>query len=166
MAGHTENSVVIDAPLQLVWDVTNDIPGWPDLFTEYASAEVVESRDNTILFRLTMHPDEENRIWSWVSQRTVNVADRTVHSHRVETGPFAYMQIYWRYEETAEGGTRMTWIQDFSMKPQAPVDDEGMTLRLNTNSPIQMGFIRRRIEALAQTAAGQARTPAGVAEQG
>ncbi|WP_016905305.1 SRPBCC family protein [Streptomyces xiaopingdaonensis] len=155
MAGHTENSVVIAAPLQLVWDLTNDVDGWTDLFTEYAAAEVMERRGNTIRFRLTLHPDEEGRVWSWVSERTLNPDDHTVHAHRLEKGPFAYMQIFWRYEEVPEG-TRMTWIQDFSMKPQAPVDDAGMTKRLNTNSPVQMDAIRRRIEerAKARAAAG------------
>ncbi|MEV6972759.1 SRPBCC family protein [Kitasatospora sp. NPDC093806] len=159
MAGHTENSVVIQAPLKLVWDVTNDVAGWPELFTEYASAEIVERRGETVRFRLTMHPDEEGRVWSWVSDRTVNAADRTVHAHRVETGPFAYMQIFWRYEELPGGGTRMTWIQDFAMKPTAPVDDRGMTDRLNTNSPVQLEIIRRRVEALATGPA----TPAAAA---
>lgn len=163
MAGHTENSVLIDAPLELVWDVTNDVAGWPDLFTEYAETEILDRRGETVRFRLTMHPDEQGRVWAWISDRTVNVADRTVHAHRVETGPFRYMQIYWRYEETPEG-TRMTWVQDFSMKPQAPVDDQGMTERLNTNSPIQMDVIRRKIEALARTAPGPGRAPAAVTE--
>ena len=36
-----DNSVVIDAPMELVWDMTNDVAGWPDLFTEYASAEIL-----------------------------------------------------------------------------------------------------------------------------
>ncbi len=164
MAGHTENGIIIKAPLQLVWDVTNDVANWPDLFTEYALAEVLETRGETVRFRLTMHPDDEGRIWSWVSERTPNTTDRTVHAHRVETGPFLYMQIFWRYEEVEEG-TRMTWVQDFSMKPQAPVDDQGMTKMLNTNSPVQLEIIRGKVEALARTAADSGLTPVGATEQ-
>ena len=40
----------------------------------------------------------------------------------------------------------MRWMQDFAMKPGAPVDDEGMTKRINHNSRIQMELIREKVE--------------------
>jgi aromatase len=151
MAGHTEATVVIDAPLDLVWDMTNDVEAWPQLFTEYASAEILAREGDSITFRLTMHPDENGISWTWVSRRTADRRRREVHSHRVETGPFEYMKIYWVYREE-DGKTRMTWIQDFAMKPTAPVDDQAMTDRINTNSPVQMAAIRQQIEAAAEHA--------------
>ncbi|MGH3264113.1 MAG: SRPBCC family protein, partial [Trebonia sp.] len=111
MAGHTEQSIVIDAPFQLVWDMTNDVPSWPDLYSEYAAAAVLQREGDTVTFRLTMHPDENGTVWSWVSQRTMDRAARKVFAHRVETGPFEYMNIYWAYADEPGGGTRMTWIQ-------------------------------------------------------
>jgi aromatase len=149
MSGHTDNSILIAAPLQLVWDITNDIENWPGLYTEYAATEVLERREATVRFRLTMHPDEQGRVWSWVSQRTANEADRTVSAHRVETGPFEYMQIWWSYREE-DGGTRLRWVQDFEMKPQAPVDDAGMVDHLNRSTAVQLAVIRDRIEAAAK----------------
>ena len=150
MAGHTENSVVIDAPFQLVWDMTNDVANWTNLFTEYKSAEILQSTADTVTFRLTMHPDENGIEWSWVSRRKVDVANREVHAHRVETGPFEYMLIHWIYSTEADGSVRMTWIQDFRMKPTAPVDDQQMADRLNHNSPIQLNVIKQKIEAAAR----------------
>ncbi|RKR92297.1 aromatase [Micromonospora pisi] len=147
--GHTENSVVILAPRQLVWDLTNDVSAWPGLFTEYQLAEVLEQRGNRVLFRLTMFPDENGIAWSWVSERTMDPVEFEVHARRVETGPFAYMRIYWRYDEVP-GGTRMTWVQDFAMKPTAPVNNAQMTERINTNSRIQLNIIRDRIELAAR----------------
>lgn len=149
MAGHTEQSIVIDAPFQLVWDMTNDVANWTNLFTEYAKAEVLESTEDTVTFRLTMHPDENGISWSWVSQRRADVVNRQVHAHRVETGPFEYMLIHWIYTEEADG-IRMTWFQDFQMKPTAPVNDKQMTDRLNHNSPIQLNVIKQKIEAAAR----------------
>ena len=70
MAAHTENEVVINAPLELVWSVTNDLPAWPNLFTEYAAVEILERDGDSVLFRLTLHPDEEGKVWSWTSRRT------------------------------------------------------------------------------------------------
>ncbi|WBB76269.1 SRPBCC family protein [Micromonospora sp. WMMD1128] len=143
--GHTENAVDIAAPLPLVWEITNDVAGWTDLFTEYAVAEILHRDGDTVRFRLTMHPDENGVAWSWVSERTADPTTRQVHARRVETGPFEYMRIHWRYDEIP-GGTRMTWTQDFAMKPTAPVDNAGMTARINTNSAIQLAVIKEKIE--------------------
>ena len=149
MAAQTENEIVIDAPLDLVWTMTNDVANWPNLFTEYAEAEILERRGDTIRFRLTMHPDENGRVWSWVSERTADPATYTVKAHRVETGPFEFMNIQWFYEP-ANGGTKMRWMQEFEMKPSAPLDDAGMAARINTNTPIQMRAIKEKIEQKAR----------------
>ncbi|OAH09670.1 SRPBCC family protein [Streptomyces jeddahensis] len=151
MSGHTENEITIAAPLDLVWDMTNDIENWPQLFSEYASVEVLEREGDKTTFRLTMHPDENGKVWSWVSER---VADRNalkVRARRVETGPFEYMNIEWVYSETPDG-VRMHWTQDFAMKPEAPVDDAWMTDNINRNSVVQMQLIRDKIEERAHQA--------------
>ncbi len=145
MPAHTENAIVIDAPLDLVWEMTNDVANWPNLFTEYADVQILEQTGNTVRFRLTMHPDENGKVWSWVSERTVDPETHTVKAHRVETGPFEYMNIHWFYEPV-EGGTKMRWVQDFGMKPNAPLNDEEMAARINQNSPIQMQAIKEKIE--------------------
>jgi aromatase len=148
MAGHTDNSVVIAAPLDLVWDLTNDVANWPNLFSEYASAEILDETGGTIRFRLTMHPDEQGNAWSWVSERTPDPATRTVTAHRVETGFFEYMEIRWSYREVRDG-VEMRWVQDFHMKPAAPIDDAGMTQRLNRNTAVQLALIKDKVEQVA-----------------
>ncbi|WP_055549150.1 SRPBCC family protein [Streptomyces sp. NBRC 110028] len=153
MTGHTDNDILIKAPLDLVWDMTNDLENWPNLFSEYASVEVLQRNGDTTTFRLTMHPDENGKVWSWVSERETARDVRTVWARRVETGPFAFMNIRWEYEEEAEG-TRMRWTQDFEMKPDAPVDDAGMTEHINRNSRIQMELIRDKIEQRARARVG------------
>jgi aromatase len=145
MSGHTENEIIIAAPLDLVWDMTNDLDNWPQLFSEYAAIEILGREGRTTTFRLTMHPDENGKVWSWVSERTTDRAACTVKARRVETGPFQHMDIRWEYSEVPNG-TRMHWAQDFAMKPEAPVDDAWMTDNINKNSAIQMGLIRDKIE--------------------
>jgi aromatase len=156
MAGHTDNTITIEAPMDLVWEMTDDVESWPGLFSEYATAEILEQDGHTVRFRLTMHPDEQGRVWSWISERTSDPVTRTVRAHRVETGPFQYMNIYWEYTPAADGGVRMRWVQDFSMKPGAPADDTGMTRHINANSRIQMERIKGLVE---RAAAERARTP-------
>ncbi|GGO82168.1 SRPBCC family protein [Nonomuraea cavernae] len=148
MAVHTENQIVIAAPMEVVWTMTNDVDNWPRLFDEYAAAEILERHGNTVRFRLTMHPDADGNAWSWVSERTMDPRTRTVRAHRVETGWFEYMNIAWDYSEV-DGGVLMRWKQDFQMKPEAPLDDTAMAARINANSVVQLDLIRRRVEAAA-----------------
>lgn len=146
MAGHTDNEIVIDAPFDRVWRMTNDVANWPRLFSEYAEAVILEQRGDTVRFRLSLHPDENGKTWSWVSERTPDPATRTVRAHRVDTGVFKYMSLFWEYEDLG-GRVRMRWVQDFEMKPGAPLDDAGMTDRLNTNSAGQQKLIKDKVEA-------------------
>lgn len=148
MSGHTDNSIVINAPLDLVWDITNDVESWSSLFSEYSISEIVERRGDTVRFRLALHPDENGTVWSWVSERTADPESKTVRSARVETGVFKYMALFWEYLQE-DDGVRMRWVQDFEMKPIAPINDEQMTARLNTNTAIQMQLIKEKVEAAA-----------------
>lgn len=147
MTGHTDNSILIQAPMDVVWNMTNNVSDWPNLFSEYASAEILERDGDTVTFRLTMHPDEQGTAWSWVSRRTCDPVTRTVVAHRVETGPFEFMNIRWEYTSTEEGAVRMRWIQDFRMKPDAPVTDDAMTEHLNRSTVVQMRLIKDKVEA-------------------
>jgi aromatase len=148
MAGHTDNSVVIDKPIDEVWQRMNDLENWTNLFTEYSSVEILEREGNTVKFRLTTHPDPEydGQVWSWVSERTMDPENYKTTSHRIETGPFEYMNIEW-YFEPADGGTKMRWVQDFSMKESAPANDEQAQDYLNKNTAEQMKAIKERLES-------------------
>ncbi|HET9142519.1 SRPBCC family protein [Actinophytocola sp.] len=148
MSGHTDNSIVINAPMDLVWDITNDVESWTSLFSEYSVAEIIERRGPSVRFRLALHPDENGKVWSWVSERTPDPQSRTVRSARVETGVFKYMSLFWEYTQE-DDGVRMRWVQDFEMKPIAPVTDEQMTARLNHNTAIQLELIKGKVEAAA-----------------
>ncbi len=109
--GHTRNSIVIDAPYSLVFDISNKIERWTELFgKEYVKAEVLERKGNEITFRLT---DDENK--SWVSKRWLDKEHRfAVASRHEPMFPFKYMKIVWFYIEGPDG-VEMIWIQDFEM---------------------------------------------------
>lgn len=154
MAAHTDNSVLVEAPRDFVWERMMNIEDWPNLFSEYAQAEVLEQDGDRVQFRLTTHPDPEydGQVWSWVSERVADPDNYTSKSRRIETGPFEYMEIEWFFEEV-EGGTNMRWVQDFSMKPGAPANDEQAEQYMNKNTKEQMGVIKERLE---EGAGGQA----------
>jgi aromatase len=145
MPAHTDNTIVIDAPLDLVWETMNAVERWPELFTEYASAEILERNGATVRFRLTTYPDPEydGQVWSWVSERTVDSSTHTSHARRIETGPFEFMKIDWSFT-AVEDGTEMRWQQRFTMKD--PSDDDAWEDGINRNTRIQMQVIKERIE--------------------
>lgn len=151
MSGHTDNSILIAAPMDLVWRMTNDVEAWPRLFSEYSTTEVVERRGDSVRFKIALHPDENGTVWSWMSERTADPRSRTVRSHRVETGVFKYMSLFWEYVQE-DGGVRLRFVQDFEMKPGAPLDDAGMTERLNRNTAVQLRLIRDKVQAAAAAA--------------
>lgn len=149
----TDNHIVISAPIDLVWDMTNDVESWPHLFSEYSAAEVLERNGDVIRFRLTLHPDENGQVWSWVSERTPDPGTRTVRAHRIETGPFTHMNISWEYHEVP-GGVDMRWVQEFTVREGLPFGDAEMTDRLNTNTRREMARIKDLVEAAALAHAG------------
>lgn len=151
MSGHTDNSILIAAPMDLVWRMTNDVEAWPRLFSEYSTTEVVERRGDSVRFKIALHPDENGEVWSWVSERTADPRSRTVRSHRVETGVFKYMSLFWEYVQE-DDGVRLRFVQDFEVKPGAPLDDAGMTERLNRNTAVQLRLIRDKVQAAAAAA--------------
>ena len=59
--GYIRNSVLIEAPVDDVFRLTNDVRTWPELFTEYLSSEVIEEVPGDVTFRLTTHPDENGQ---------------------------------------------------------------------------------------------------------
>lgn len=152
-SGRTEQAITIDAPFTEVWEQTNDVAAWPGLFSEYAAAEILGTDGDTVTFRLTMHPDANGTAWSWVSQRTADRATGTVRAHRVETGPFEFMDILWTYTDLEGGGVELRWRQEFAMKPQAPVDTAWMTANITVNSAVQLALIRDRVQERARARA-------------
>jgi aromatase len=152
VAGHTDNEVTIQAPLEAVWDTMNDIENWPRFLADYSKVEILERSGNTTSFRIYTQPDPEfnNQVWTWVSERTIDSQDHTVKSHRVETGNFEHMHIRWFFEPV-DGGTRMRWVQDFHMKDTAPLDDRGMEQRIDRNTQENMARIKQYFEQGAQS---------------
>lgn len=140
--GHTRNSIVINAPYDKVFDISNTIERWTSLFgKEYAKAEVLERKGNEITFRLT---DDENR--SWVSKRWLFKDQYFAYASRHEPMfPFKYMKIIWLYTPTPEG-ILLTWIQDFEMDPKAKFNDTQVEGFINKHSVDNLKIFKDVIE--------------------
>ena len=155
--GHTCNSIIINAPYDLVFDISNDIPRWTELFGgEYKKAEVVKKDDNKITFRLT---DDEGK--SWQSWRLLFKEKYFTYSEREEPKfPFNYMKLIWIYTLKPEGvalatGSQTTsfcpvelvWIQHFQMDAKAKFNDEQVEGFINKHSKENLLIFKKIIEA-------------------
>jgi aromatase len=145
--GYIRNAVLIEAPVDDVFKLTNNVRTWPTLFSEYESSEVTEETENSVTFRLTTHPDEDGQQWSWIAHRQTNQERRSTYSERKpSSGPFQHMEIRWWYDAVGEKQTVMTWEQEFSIKDGAPVNEAQATAYLNKQTKIQQKVIKERIE--------------------
>ncbi|OGX28054.1 MAG: hypothetical protein A2787_07275 [Omnitrophica WOR_2 bacterium RIFCSPHIGHO2_01_FULL_48_9] len=150
--GHTRNHIVINAPYNIVFDISNQIERWTELFgKEYAKAEVLERKGNEITFRLT---DEDGK--SWVSKRWLHKDQKfAVASRHEPMFPFIYMKIAWFYVEEAEG-IKMIWIQDFEMDPKfTKFTAEQIEGFINKHSQDNMKIFKEVIEEEAKQLAGK-----------
>lgn len=140
--GHTANSVVIKAPYDLVFDISNDIERWTELFGgEYTEAKVLEREGNKITFQLT--DDEGN---SWQSFRLLFKDNYFAYAQKKEpTFPFKYMKIIWLYTPEPDG-IQMTWIQDFTMDEKAKFNDEQVEGFINKHSQDNLKIFKEVIE--------------------
>jgi aromatase len=140
--GHTCNSIIISAPYDLVFDISNDFPRWTELFgAEYKKAEVVSKEGNKVTFRLT---DDEDK--SWVSWRLLFKDKFFTYSERHEPKfPFKYMKIIWLYTQKPSG-VEMTWIQHFEMDEKAKFNDEQVEGFINKHSKDNLKIFKEVIE--------------------
>ena len=141
--GHTRNTILINAPYEKTFEVSNHIERWTELFgDEYVSAEVLERKDNEITFRLTN--DDGN---SWVSKRWLHPEHKfAIASRHDPMFPFTYMKILWLYVERAEG-TEMIWMQDFEMDPKfEKFTEEQIEGFINEHSQHNMKIFKEVIE--------------------
>jgi aromatase len=145
MSAHTDNSIVIEAPVDMVWEEVNRLEQWPVLFgEEYERVDVLATEADRVTFRITTKPQENGQSYSWVSERVLDREHHRVVARRLETGPFLYMHIVHSFEECPEG-TRVRWVQDFEMRPRAPFTDAQMTSRINAGSE---GNLRRHKQVI------------------
>lgn len=152
MSGHTDNRIVIDAPIDVVWRVANDVRQWPELFAgEYAKAEVLEEEADRVRFRLTTEPTPEGQSYSWVSERHMDRERGCVSSRRIELGPFRYMHIFQSFTPV-DGGVELRWVQDFEVRPGAPLTDEQFKARIDEGSQENLRNHKAVIEARARAA--------------
>jgi len=140
--GHTCNSIIINAPYDVIFDISNTIPRWTELFGgEYKEAIVVKKEKNKITFKLT---DKEGRTWQ--SFRLLFKENFLAYAEREEPKfPFEFMKIIWLYTPKPEG-IELSWIQHFKMDSKAAFTDEQVEGFINQHSKENLKIFKAVIE--------------------
>lgn len=138
---HTKNSIIIKEDIDKIFDITNDIERWPELFDEYVEAKILKREGKKVTFQLT---NKEGK--SWRSSRIIDKEKYLCTAEREEPKfPFKYMHLRWTYQRVP-GGTEMTWEQDFEMDPKSSYTDEKAIKAINEHSQANIKRIKEIIE--------------------
>lgn len=144
--GKTVNEITIQAAFDIVFDLSNNIKEWPNLFKEYESTKILEERHNYIKFCLTK---KEGGV-SWISERYLDKENKVIHAHRLDpVFPFKFMSLKWDYEPDGDQ-TKMTWIQEFQVDPASCHTEKEMEDHLNAATKEEMKRMKEAIEAWQQ----------------
>lgn len=119
-----QHSIHISCPPATVFEVTNDIDRWTELFDAYLHSEVLTREDSGRFSKLTFRLRTER--FDWRSWRILDHRDLVAISAREEPlYPFVYMHLRWTYRPEQDG-TLMTWTQDFEVDPGHSVSGAAM----------------------------------------
>ena len=145
MAGHVDVDMVVPAPLDLVWRVSNEFERW-----EASRHNLLASTPDgeRFSFRVTTHPDREGRTWTFNVERCLYPEQHAVYARRWGNPSFRYSVAWWLYEEVPEG-TLLRTVQDFEMADGAPMDDARMQELLARGTRASMERMAQRVAAAA-----------------
>jgi aromatase len=141
-----QHVIHIERPPAQVFAVTNDIDKWSTLFNEYGSSRVVSREDagrfTKLVFRLKNNEGAE-----WQSWRILDNVDLVAIAEREEPlFPFTYMHLKWTYA-SVDGGTRMTWTQDFELDPAVGMPEAEAVARMDAHGRENQKRIKGIIES-------------------
>ena len=137
------NTVTIEKNIDFVFNKTNDIDNWKNLFSEYKETEVLLRHNNTLIFRLKNLHDKE-----WISWRNIDYKKNVAIAKRLyPMFPFESMDIRWEYEKLNENKTKMTWIQEFKPHKDFPKAEKEMKHFLDKNTKKQQNIIKEKLES-------------------
>lgn len=133
-------TVVVNAPLEITFDVSNRIELWPDMMAEYKGAKILSREGRKIWFSLR---DNEGHEWS--SWRMLYRPDFTYAERHEPKAPFKFMHITWTYTALGDSQTEMTWDMSFELpddkKSQEAQWVEGMSAHTRSNQAAMKAYI-------------------------
>jgi ribosome-associated toxin RatA of RatAB toxin-antitoxin module len=157
---HTEHTMTVDAPADVVYEVLADVLGYADLFPPTESVTMLEETETHQIARLVV--DVSGQTQSWVSRRDLDRPNRTIAYRQLETAAIVkYMGGEWRALPLDDKRTQLVITHDFAARAteQVPSQEEATRLlraAVENNSHADLSAVRDESEKRAQTVGSRA----------
>lgn len=147
--GIYSNSIIIKKEINELFEIINDVRNWPELHN-YQDVKILEKKKlldgrRKIVFQVTGNKEEEP-VEIWTSQRIIDVTNMCARGVRLEP---MYPFRHWILDvvlSVEKEGTKMTWIQDFSMDKNSGFTEEAVEEMINKGSKKELQIFKEKIE--------------------
>lgn len=144
-------SITIKGDLDKIFEMTNDIGRWHELYNEYHKTKVLSLHRDGRFAKIEFEITDENN-YTWRSWRILDYKEHIAVAQRGEPKfPYIYMHLTWLYEPT-DDGVVMTWIHDVEMDPKAPYSNEQVVPHMIEHMQANQRSFKRVIESMLGTA--------------
>ena len=138
-------SILVDAPLEITFDLSNRIDIWPEMMEEYKEAEILRREGRMIWFRLR----HQNGV-SWTSWRMLHPPDFACAERFEPKAPFKFMHIVWTYKAAGSAGgaaqTEMTWDMCFELPDDQRVNEDEWAANMLKHTELNQSRMKAYIE--------------------
>jgi ribosome-associated toxin RatA of RatAB toxin-antitoxin module len=108
---HLENTILIDAPPDIIFRLAADVERWPDILPHYRYVRVLARRGSQSLVKMAALRDRIPVAWTSVLEP--RPAERSILFRHVR-GLTRGMAVEWRIEPRADGATHVSIQHDFA----------------------------------------------------
>ena len=137
-------SIIVNAPVEVTFDVSNRIDEWSKMIPEYLETEILGYEGRKIWFRLTNQDGATWTSWRMLHRPYIAYAER--HD---PVAPFEYNHITWLYQGLP-GNTRtqMTWDMCFELGAERKHEEEAWQARMAEHTETNQRAMADYIESL------------------
>ncbi|GGO06181.1 MULTISPECIES: SRPBCC family protein [Microbispora] len=140
-------SVIVNAPVEVTFEVSNRIDKWPEMIPEYLRSEILRREGRKIWFRLTNADGA-----SWVSWRMLYPPHLAYAERHDPVAPFTYNHLTWIYQALPGNRSQMTWDMCFELSDELKDQEEGWRERMAEHTAANQEALRKYIESLVEGA--------------
>ncbi|MEV4517946.1 aromatase/cyclase [Dactylosporangium sp. NPDC049525] len=147
---HTEHTVTVEAPADVVYAVLADIGGYAKLFPPTESSTLLEESDTHQIARLVV--DVSGQLQSWVTRRDLDREHRVIAYRQLENAPMIqFMGGEWRALPLDDRRTQLVITHDFAARPTDAVPSQEKATELlraavDRNSHADLDAVRQEAE--------------------
>jgi hypothetical protein len=133
VAGHVDNQIFIEAPVELTWELANSTELDRRHSPEGQAVVAEDPARHSRVLRVATPPDADGRVWHYHVERILDPVRRVAYASRFGNPFFLYSTALWVYAP-APGGSSIRCVQDFETTEASPVDDDKMAELLSAGT--------------------------------